>query len=236
MTLEECKPLSEARDEIDYAASFVQFYAEQARISGDEAIPSHLSDAELVVRREPAGVAALITPWNFPVAMITRKAGAALAAGCTCVVHPSMETPFSATALAALAERAGLPAGVFNVVTGAPEAVVTPWLTDSRVRVLSFTGSTEIGRLLYERSAPTLKRLVMELGGHAPFMVFADADLDKTAEDGIKAKFATSGQDCLGVNRFLVDRPIYEEFCRRFAEPRPPSSSGRAWTTRTLDR
>jgi aspartate-semialdehyde dehydrogenase len=150
--------------------------------------------------------------------MLTRKAAAALAAGCTCVAHPSVETPFSATALALLAQRAGMPRGVFNIVTGHAPEIVKPWTEDERVRVLSFTGSTEIGRLLFRQSADTVKRLVLELGGLAPFIVFADADLDQAVEEAIKAKFATSGQDCLGANRFFVERPVYGDFCARFAE------------------
>jgi aspartate-semialdehyde dehydrogenase len=218
MTLEQGKPISEARSEIAYAASFVEFYAEEAKRPNIEGVTSHLADAEVEVWREPIGVAALVTPWNFPSAMITRKAAAALAAGCTVVVHPSHETPFSALALAVLAQEAGLPPGVFNVVTGEPTTVVGPWLDDPRVRLLSFTGSTQVGRLLYERSATTLKRLVMELGGHAPFIVFDDADLDAAVDEAIKAKFATSGQDCLGANRFLVQCGIYAAFCERFAQ------------------
>ena len=218
MTREQGKPLSEARGEIDYAASFLEFYAEEARRPNIESVTSHLPDAEVELWREPVGVAALITPWNFPSAMLTRKAGAALAAGCTVVAHPSAETPFSALALAELAERAGVPAGVFNVVTGDAPTVVEPWLTDPRVRALSFTGSTEIGKHLYRRSADTVKRLVLELGGHAPFLVFAEADLDQAVDEAIKAKFATTGQDCLGANRFLIERPVYDAFCERFAE------------------
>jgi len=217
MTREQGKPISEARGEIDYAASFVEFYAEEAKRPNIEGVTSHLPDAELEVWREPAGVAALITPWNFPSAMLTRKAAAALAAGCTVVAHPSIETPFSATALAVLAQRAGVPAGVFNIVTGHAPELVGAWTADPRVRVLSFTGSTEIGRLLFRQSAETIKRLVLELGGHAPFIVFADCDLDRAVGEAIKAKFATGGQDCLAANRFLIERPIYEEFCTRFA-------------------
>lgn len=217
MTAEQGKPISEARGEIDYAASFVDFYAEETRRPNIEGVTSHLRTAEVELWREPVGVAALITPWNFPCAMITRKAAAAIAAGCTVLVHPSSETPFSALALAELADRAGFPEGVFNVVTGNPEDVVEPWLTDPRVRALSFTGSTEIGRMLYARSAQTVKRLVLELGGHAPFLVFEDADLDRAVEEAIKAKFATTGQDCLGANRFFVARPVYEAFVDRFA-------------------
>ena len=218
MTLEQGKPISEARGEIDYAASFVEFFAEEAKRPNIESVTSHLPDAEVEVWREPVGVAALITPWNFPSAMLTRKASAALAAGCTVVAHPSAETPYSALALAELAERAGFPAGAFNVVTGSAPVVVEPWMADKRVRAVSFTGSTEIGKLLYGQAAGTVKRLVLELGGHAPFILFADADLDQAVEEAIKAKFATSGQDCLGANRFFVERSVYDVFCERFAE------------------
>ena len=191
MVMEQGKPISEARGEIAYAASFMEFYAEETKRPNIEGVTSHLPDAEVELWREPVGVAALITPWNFPCAMITRKATAALAAGCTVVVHPSKETPFSALALAETARRAGIPPGVFNVVTWEPETVVTPWTDDTRVRALSFTGSTEIGQLLYARSAKTVKRLVLELGGHAPFIVFDDADLDRAVDSAIAAKFAT---------------------------------------------
>ena len=217
MTLEQGKPLSESRGEIDYGASFVEFYAEEAKRPNIESVTSHLPDAEVEVWLEPVGVAALITPWNFPNAMLTRKAAAALAAGCTVVAHPSHETPYSALALAELADRAGFPPGVFNIVTGAPPTVVGPWMADRRVRAVSFTGSTEVGRLLYRQSADTIKRIVMELGGHAPFLMFADADMGQAVDEAIKAKFATSGQDCLGANRFLVERSVYPEFCERFA-------------------
>ncbi len=216
MVLEQGKPLSEARGEIDYAASFVQFYAEEAKRPNIEGVTSHLPDAEVELWLEPVGVAALITPWNFPAAMLTRKAAAALAAGCTVVSHPSHETPFSALALAELAERAGFPAGVFNVVTGRASTVVPPWSADARVRALSFTGSTEVGRLLYRDCAGTVKKLIMELGGHAPVIVFKGADLDSAVDETIKAKFATSGQDCLGANRIYVERPIYDAFCEKF--------------------
>ncbi len=216
MVLEQGKPLSEARGEIDYAASFVEFYAEEAKRPNIEGITSHLPDAEVELWLEPVGVAALITPWNFPSAMLTRKAAAALAAGCTVVAHPSAETPFSALALAELADRAGLPAGVFNVVTGDAPTIVEPWTRDMRLRALSFTGSTEVGRLLYRQSASTMKRLVMELGGHAPVIVFRGADMQKAIAETIKAKFATSGQDCLAANRIYVERAIYDEFCEGF--------------------
>ena len=218
MTLEQGKPLSEARGEIDYGASFVEFYAEEAKRPNIEGVTSHLPDAEVEVWREPVGVAALITPWNFPLAMLTRKAAAALAAGCTVVAHPSGETPYSALALAELAKRAGFPAGIFNVVTGSAPVVVEPWMSDKRVKVVSFTGSTEIGKLLYRQGAETVKRLVMELGGHAPFIMFGDTDTESAVDEAIKAKFATSGQDCLGANRFFIEKPVYDEFCKQFAK------------------
>lgn len=216
MVAEQGKPISEARGEIDYAASFVQFYAEEALRPNIEGITSHLKGAEVELWREPVGVAALITPWNFPCAMITRKAAAALGAGCTIVIHPSAETPLSALALGELARRAGFPEGVVNTVIGDAATIVGEWTADTRVRALSFTGSTEVGRLLYRQSADTVKRLVMELGGHAPFIVFKGADLDRAVTEAIKAKFATSGQDCLGANRFYIQRDIYEDFCQRF--------------------
>ena len=218
MVLEQGKPISEARGEIDYGAAFVEFYSEEAKRPNIEGVTSHLPDAEVELWREPVGVAALITPWNFPSAMLTRKAAAALAAGCTVVAHPSGETPYSALALAELAERAGIPAGVFNVVTGVAPTVVEPWTHDTRVRALSFTGSTNVGKLLYRQSAETVKRLVMELGGHAPVIVFKGADLDVAVAETMKAKFATSGQDCLGANRIFVERAIYDEFCAKFTE------------------
>ncbi|QDZ02655.1 NAD-dependent succinate-semialdehyde dehydrogenase [Nitratireductor mangrovi] len=218
MVEEQGKPISEALGEIDYAASFIEFYAEEAKRVNVESVTSHLARAEMSVIRQPSGVAALITPWNFPSAMLTRKAAAALAAGCTIVAHPSSETPFSALALAELAERAGMPAGVFNVLTGRAANVVGAMTASPLVRVVSFTGSTEIGRLLYAQSAPTVKRLVMELGGHAPFIAFADCDFDRAVDRAVSAKFATSGQDCLAANRFYIERPIYERFVAAFAE------------------
>ncbi|WP_371683199.1 MULTISPECIES: NAD-dependent succinate-semialdehyde dehydrogenase [Salipiger] len=227
MVAEQGKPISEARGEIDYAASFVQFYAEEALRPNIEGVTSHLHDAEMELWREPVGVAALITPWNFPCAMITRKAAAALAAGCTVVIHPSAETPLSALALAELARRAGFPEGVVNTVIGDAATIVGEWTADTRVRALSFTGSTEVGRLLYRQSADTVKRLVLELGGHAPFIVFKDADLDRAVAEAIKAKFATSGQDCLGANRFYIERPVYQEFCERFTRAVEALTMGR---------
>src|SRR5690242_11362648 len=179
MTLEQGKPLKESLGEIDYAASFVEWYAEEAKRLNAESVASHLPNTEMIVRREALGVVGIATPWNFPSAMLTRKVAAALAAGCTVVAHPSSETPLSALALAELGERAGLPAGVFNVVTGDASAIVGALCEDARVRAMSFTGSTEIGRLIAAKCAPTMKRLVMELGGHAPLIVFSDADLDR---------------------------------------------------------
>lgn len=216
MVAEQGKPISEARGEIDYAASFVEFYAEEAKRNNVEGVISHKRNAEMELWREPIGVVALVTPWNFPSAMLTRKASAALAAGCTVVAHPSIETPLSALALALLAQEAGFPAGVFNVVVGDAATIVTPWCEDGRVRAISFTGSTEVGRLIYRQSAQTVKRLVLELGGHAPFIVFGDADLDRAVSEAISAKFETSGQDCLAANRIFVAREIYDAFCTRF--------------------
>ncbi|AZO56160.1 MULTISPECIES: NAD-dependent succinate-semialdehyde dehydrogenase [unclassified Mesorhizobium] len=218
MTLEQGKPLKESLGEIDYAASFVEWYAEEAKRLNAEGVTSHLPNAEMMVRREPLGVVGVVTPWNFPSAMLTRKAAAALAAGCTIVAHPSSETPLSALALAELGERAGLPAGVFNIVTGKAATIVGRMCEDPRVRAMSFTGSTEIGRLIAAQSAPTMKRLVMELGGHAPLIVFADADIEKAVTIAVDAKFATSGQDCLAANRIYVQRPLYDRFSAAFAK------------------
>jgi len=216
MTLEQGKPLAESRGEIDYAASFIEWYAEDGKRLNAESVTSHLPGAEMIVRREALGVVGIVTPWNFPSAMVTRKAAAALAAGCTVVAHPSSETPLSALALAELGERAGLPAGVFNVVTGDAATIVGRMNADARVRALSFTGSTEIGKLIAGQCAPTMKRLVMELGGHAPMIVFADADIDKAADIAVNAKFATSGQDCLAANRIYVERPALAAFTAAF--------------------
>ncbi len=216
MTLEQGKPLVEARGEIDYAAGFVRWFAEEgARLYG-ETIPGHLPQRKLLVQREPIGVVAAITPWNFPAGMLTRKAAAALAAGCTVVAVPSVETPYSALALAALAEEAGLPEGVMSVLTGDPQEVVPPLCASPVVRAVSFTGSTEIGRLVSEQCAPTIKKLSLELGGHAPFVVFPDVDIDDAIAAAIDAKFQTSGQDCLAANRIFVHRDIYEEFVAGF--------------------
>ncbi|MGK9053641.1 NAD-dependent succinate-semialdehyde dehydrogenase [Neorhizobium petrolearium] len=218
MTLEQGKPIAESRGEIDYAASFIEWYAEEGKRVNAESVTSHLAGAEMIVRREALGVAGIVTPWNFPSAMVTRKAAAALAAGCPVVAHPSSETPLSALALAELAERAGMPAGVFNVVTGDAAPIVGRLCEAARVRAMSFTGSTEIGRLIAAQCAPTMKRLVMELGGHAPLIVFDDADIDRAADIAIAAKFATSGQDCLAANRIFVQRPVLDAFNKAFAK------------------
>ncbi|OSQ41166.1 NAD-dependent succinate-semialdehyde dehydrogenase [Thalassospira sp. MCCC 1A01428] len=218
MTLEQGKPINESRGEIDYAASFIEFYAEEAKRVNVESISSHLPNRAMSIRREPVGVTAAVTPWNFPCAMITRKAAAALAAGCTMIVRPATETPFSATALAELAERAGIPAGVFNVITGDPNPVVGELCGNPVVRALSFTGSTQIGRLLLAQGAQTVKKMSMELGGHAPFILFPDVDMDQAITHAIGAKFATSGQDCLAANRIFVHRDIYDQFIARFAD------------------
>ena len=216
MTLEQGKPLAEARGEISYAASFLEWFAEEGRRAYGETIPSHKPQRRLLTIRQPIGVTAAITPWNFPSAMITRKAGAALAAGCPMVVRPADETPFSALALAVLAERAGVPAGIFSVVTGDARTIAAVLTESSAVRALSFTGSTEVGRILLKQSADTVKKVSLELGGHAPFIVFDDVTVGRAAQLALGAKFATSGQDCLAANRIIVHRRIYEEFVEAF--------------------
>ena len=218
LTLEQGKPLAEAKGEILYAVSFIEWFAEEAkRIYGDT-IPSHKGDARIVVSKEPIGVVAAITPWNFPAAMITRKAGPALAAGCPCIVKPAPETPFSALAMAALAEQAGIPAGIFNVVTGDAVAIGGELTSSANVRKLSFTGSTAIGKLLMAQCAATLKKVSLELGGNAPFIVFDDADLERAVEGALIAKFRNAGQTCVCVNRFLIQDGIYDAFVSRLAE------------------
>lgn len=218
MTLEQGKPINESRGEIDYAASFLEWFGEEGKRAYGETIPSHLAGSQLSVRREPVGVTAAVTPWNFPSAMITRKAGAALAAGCPMVVRPASETPYSALALAVLAEQAGVPAGVFSIVTGDAPAIGKTLCDSNVVRKLSFTGSTEVGRLLLGQSAQTVKKVSMELGGHAPFIVFDDADMGKAVNGAIGAKFATTGQDCLAVNRMYVHTSMYDAFAEQFTK------------------
>lgn len=217
MTLEQGKPLKDARGEVDYGASFIEWFAEEARRAYGVTIPSHLPDAVLGTVKEPVGVSVMFTPWNFPLAMITRKAGAALAAGCPVIVKPANETPFSALALAELAERAGIPAGVFNVVTGDPATVSELLCSDTRVRSVSFTGSTRVGKLLIRQSAGSVKRMSLELGGNAPFIVCEDVDVDWAAREAVAAKFQTAGQDCLAANRIFVHRRIYDRFLERFS-------------------
>jgi succinate-semialdehyde dehydrogenase/glutarate-semialdehyde dehydrogenase len=212
MTAEQGKPLSESRGEIAYAASFIEWFAQESRRAYGQVIPGHMADKRLVVLREPVGVVAAITPWNFPAAMITRKVGPALAAGCTVVLKPSELTPFSALALAWLGSQAGVPAGVFNVVTGEPAAIGEVLTTDPRVRKFTFTGSTRIGKQLAARCMGTVKRLSLELGGNAPFIVFDDADVDKAVEGAMTSKFRNTGQTCVCANRMLVQRGIHDEF------------------------
>ena len=215
MTAEQGKPLAEARGEIAYAAAFLEWYAEEARRVYGDVIPGHQSDKRILVLRQPVGVVGAITPWNFPAAMITRKAGPALAAGCTFVVKPAMQTPLSALAMAELAARAGLPPGVFNVITGKSGELGPELTTNPSVRKITFTGSTEVGKQLMAQSAGTLKKLSLELGGNAPFIVFEDADLDAAVQGTIASKFRNTGQTCVCANRLLVQSGVYEEFARR---------------------
>ncbi len=216
MTVEQGKPLAESRYEIGYASGFLDWFAAEGERAYGETIPSHKPSILIHTRLQPVGVTAAVTPWNFPSAMITRKAGAALAAGCPMIVKPASETPFSALALARLAAEAGMPLGVFQIVTGRSELLVGHLIDQPKVRALSFTGSTEIGRLLLGRAAATVKKVAMELGGHAPFIVFDDARLDLAVEGALAAKFATSGQDCLAANRIYVQRGHYDAFVEAF--------------------
>ncbi|WP_186079031.1 NAD-dependent succinate-semialdehyde dehydrogenase [Burkholderia gladioli] len=218
LTREQGKPLAEACGEVGYAASFFEWFGEEAKRMYGDVIPSPKPNSQIVVTKEPVGVVAAITPWNFPLAMITRKAGPALAAGCTMVLKPSEETPLSAFALAVLAERAGIPAGVFNIVSGDAVAIGGALTESPVVRKLSFTGSTRVGKLLARQSADTLKKLSLELGGNAPFIVFDDADLDAAVEGAIASKFRNTGQTCVCVNRFLVQDGVYEVFTGKLAE------------------
>ncbi len=218
MTAEQGKPLAEARGEIAYAAAFIDWFAEEGRRVYGDIVPGHQADKRILVHKEPIGVCAAITPWNFPSAMITRKAGPALAAGCTMVVKPAEATPFSALALAELAGRAGIPAGVFNVVTGSPAPIGEELCANPTVRKLSFTGSTQTGVKLMAQCAPTVKKLSLELGGNAPFIVFDDADLDAAVEGAIASKYRNTGQTCVCANRFLVQDGIYDAFAARLGE------------------
>ncbi|MCH8182688.1 MAG: NADP-dependent succinate-semialdehyde dehydrogenase [Proteobacteria bacterium] len=218
MTAEQGKPLAESKGEIAYAASFIEWFAEEGkRIYGDT-IPTHLPDRRIIVLKEPIGVTVAITPWNFPAAMITRKVGPALAAGCPMVVKPASQTPYSALALAELAERAGIPAGVLSVITGASGAIGGEMTSNPIVRKLSFTGSTEVGKLLMKQCAGTVKKLSLELGGNAPFIVFDDADLDAAIDGAIVSKYRNTGQTCVCANRFLVQDGVYDAFMEKLAK------------------
>ncbi|WP_458527306.1 NAD-dependent succinate-semialdehyde dehydrogenase [Onishia taeanensis] len=217
MTLEQGKPLKEAAGEIAYAASFLRWFAEQARRVYGETIPAANSNQRVVVTKSPIGVVGAITPWNFPAAMITRKAGAALAAGCPIVVKPASQTPFSATAMALLAERAGVPRGIFNVVPGQASAIATALTESPVVRKITFTGSTEVGRRLMAQASQHIQKLSLELGGNAPFIVFEGADLDAAVDGAMAAKFRNAGQTCVCTNRFLVQSSVVNAFCEKLA-------------------
>ncbi|GLQ96777.1 NAD-dependent succinate-semialdehyde dehydrogenase [Dyella mobilis] len=218
LTMEQGKPLPEARGEVGYAASFLEWFAEEAKRAYGDVIPSPFPNSRIVVTREPVGVVAAITPWNFPLAMITRKAAPALAAGCTMVLKPSEETPLSALALAVLAEEAGIPAGVFNIVSGDALAIGKVLTESDVVRKLSFTGSTRVGKLLAAQCADTLKKLSLELGGNAPFIVFDDADIEAAVRGAMASKFRNTGQTCVCVNRFYVQDGIYDAFIKALAD------------------
>lgn len=217
LTTEQGKPLAEARGEVAYAAAFLDWFAEEGKRAYGDLIPTHKADARIVVMKEPVGVVAAITPWNFPLAMVTRKLGPALAAGCTVVLKPSEETPLSALALAVLAQEAGVPAGVFNVVSGDAPAIGQTLMDSPLVRKLSFTGSTRVGKLLMRQAADTMKRVSLELGGNAPFIVFDDADVDAAVAGAMASKFRNAGQTCVCVNRFFVQDGIHDLFMEKFA-------------------
>ena len=216
MTFEQGKPVAEAEGEITYAASFIEWFAEQGKRTNGEIIPSPSSDKRLLVIKQGIGVCAAITPWNFPAAMITRKAAPALAAGCTMVIKPANETPYTALALAELAAQAGIPAGVINIVTGDAVKIGEVFTSDNRVRKLSFTGSTGVGRLLMRQCADSVKKVSLELGGNAPFIVFNDADIEKAVAGAMGAKFRNAGQTCVCANRFYIHKDVYQQFSERF--------------------
>ncbi|MGC2029866.1 MAG: NADP-dependent succinate-semialdehyde dehydrogenase [Steroidobacteraceae bacterium] len=218
MTAEQGKPLAESKGEIAYAASFIEWFAEEAKRLYGDIIPGHQPDKRILVLRQPIGVVAAITPWNFPAAMITRKAGPALAAGCTMVCKPATQTPYSALALAELSHRAGIPKGVFNVITGSAAAIGGEMTSNPAVRKLTFTGSTEIGKKLMAQCAATVKKISLELGGNAPFIVFDDADLDAAVQGAIASKYRNTGQTCVCANRLLVQAGVYDEFARKLYE------------------
>jgi succinate-semialdehyde dehydrogenase/glutarate-semialdehyde dehydrogenase len=218
LTAEQGKPLAEARGEIAYGASFIEWFAEEGKRTYGDTIPSPWADKRIVVLKQPVGVCALITPWNFPNAMITRKAGPALAAGCTVVIKPAGQTPFSALAMAELGERAGIPKGVLNVITGNSRAIGGELCANPAVRKLSFTGSTATGSLLMKQCADTVKKLSLELGGNAPFIVFDDADIDAAVEGAIASKYRNAGQTCVCANRLYVQDKVYDAFAAKLAE------------------
>ncbi|RPI42855.1 MAG: NAD-dependent succinate-semialdehyde dehydrogenase, partial [Betaproteobacteria bacterium] len=218
MTTEQGKPLAESRGEIAYGASFIEWFAEEGKRVYGDTIPAQFNDRRIVVIKQPIGVCAAVTPWNFPNAMITRKAGPALAAGCTMVIKPASQTPFSALALCELAERAGIPKGVLSVVTGSAAAIGAELTGNPMVRKFTFTGSTEIGKQLMAQCAGTVKKVSLELGGNAPFVVFDDADLDAAVEGAIASKYRNTGQTCVCANRFYVQDGVYEAFSRKLAE------------------
>src|SRR4029077_5715389 len=217
MTLEQGKPLTESRGEVAYAASFLEWFGEEAKRVYGDVIPGHQVDKRIVVIKQPIGVVACITPWNFPLAMTTRKAGPAIGAGCTVVLKPAGQTPFSALALAELAGRAGVPQGVFNVITGPAKEIGAELTSNPIVRKLSFTGSTEVGKVLMEQCAGTIKKLSLELGGNAPFIVFDDADLDTAVEGAVASKYRNTGQTCVCTNRLLVQDGVYDAFAEKLA-------------------
>ena len=218
LTTEQGKPLAEAKGEIAYGASFVEWFAEEGKRVYGDVIPQHQADKRILVLKQPIGVSAMITPWNFPNAMITRKAAPALAAGCTVVIKPAEQTPFSALAMAELAERAGIPKGVFNVITGDAPTIGKEMCANPTVRKVSFTGSTEVGRILMRQSADTIKKLSLELGGNAPFIVFDDADLDAAVDGAIASKYRNAGQTCVCANRIYVQDKVYDAFAAKLAE------------------
>lgn len=217
MTIEQGKPIAESRGEIDYGNGFIKWYAEEARRVYGDILPSNKRDQHLLVLKQPVGVAAMITPWNFPNAMIARKVSAALAAGCTTVIKPASETPYSAFAMAVLAAEAGIPKGVINIITGDSDAIGGELTSNELVRKLSFTGSTAVGRLLMKECAPTIKKLSLELGGNAPFIVFDDADIDAAVEGALAAKYRNTGQTCVSANRIYVQENVYDAFADKLA-------------------
>lgn len=218
MTTEQGKPWAEAKGEVTYAASFIEWFAEEARRAYGDIIPSHKQDARILITKEPIGVVAAITPWNFPAAMITRKCGPAFAAGCPVILKPAPDTPFTALALAELAQRAGIPKGLFSVITGDAIAIGGELTKSKIVRKISFTGSTNVGKILMEQSSSTIKKLSLELGGNAPFIVFEDADIDAAVEGAMIAKFRNAGQTCVCANRLFIHDNVYDEFAKKLAK------------------